>query len=94
MLVHPQAFWTPSWNLQFLYCPTAPTSETAIFWGRLAQSDRVILPRAKGCGAGEEGVGWGWAVWQTLIPPFTSEGGPIPLSEVTHALHLTLIKRF
>lgn len=29
-----------------------------------------------------------------LIPLFTSEGGPIPLSEVTHALHLTLIKRF
>lgn len=25
------------------------------------------------------------------ILPFTSEGGPIPLSEVTHALHLTLI---
>lgn len=69
MLVHPQALWAPSWNRQFLYCPTAPASETAIFWGRLAQSDRVILPRTKGCGAGDEGVGWGWQCGKLLFHP-------------------------
>lgn len=72
-------------DVEFLYGPTAPTSETA-----MAQDDRVI-PRAKGCGVGEVGFRGGNKQYGKRYSPFTSEGGPIPLSEVTHALHLTLI---
>lgn len=58
VLVHPQGLWAPYCDLQSILSHS-PASETAIFGGRLAQGDGVILTRAKGCGAGEEGVGWG-----------------------------------